>query len=193
GETIDAVQASSKNPEITVEEIMEDYLPGPDVPTAGKIVGRSGIRQAYRTGKGYITMRANVEIKEHDNGRSTIIVTELPYQVNKAKLIEKIDELVREKRIDGITDVRDESDRNGMRIVMELRRDVNANVLLNNLYKYTALQTTFGMNTLALVDGQPKVLSIKECLVHYLNHQVEVIERRTAFDLRKAEARAHIL
>src|SRR5699024_659985 len=147
----------------------------------------------YRTGKGSITMRANVEIKEHDNGRSTIIVTELPYQVNKAKLIEKIAELVREKRIDGITDLRDESDRNGMRIVMELRRDVNANVLLNNLYKYTALQTTFGMNTLALVDGQPKVLSIKECLVHYLNHQVEVIERRTAFDLRKAEARAHIL
>src|SRR5699024_3608397 len=147
----------------------------------------------YRTGKGSITMRANVEIKEHDNGRSTIIATELPYQVNKAKLIEKIAELVREKRIDGITDLRDESDRNGMRIVMELRRDVNANVLLNNLYKYTALQTTFGMNTLALVDGQPKVLSIKECLVHYLNHQVEVIERRTAFDLRKAEARAHIL
>lgn len=193
GETIDAVLAISKNPEITVDEIMEDYLPGPDFPTAGKIVGRSGIRQAYRTGKGSITMRANVEIKEHDNGRSTIIVTELPYQVNKAKLIEKIAELVREKRIDGITDLRDESDRNGMRIVMELRRDVNANVLLNNLYKYTALQTTFGMNTLALVDGQPKVLSIKECLVHYLNHQVEVIERRTAFDLRKAEARAHIL
>src|SRR5699024_4608042 len=122
-----------------------------------------------------------------------IIVTELPYQVNKAKLIEKIAELVREKRIDGITDLRDESDRNGMRIVMELRRDVNAHVLLNNLYKYTALQTNFGMTTLALVDGQPKVLSIKECLVHYLNHQVEVIERRTAFDLRKAEARAHIL
>src|SRR5699024_8271503 len=153
-ETIDAVLAISKNPEITVDEIIEDCLSGPDFPTAGKIVGRSGIRQAYRTGKGSITMRANVEIKDHDNGRSTIIVTELPYQVNKAKLIEKIAELVREKRIDGITDLRDESDRNGMRIVMELRRDVNANVLLNNLYKYTALQTTFGMNTLALVDGQ---------------------------------------
>ncbi len=193
GETIDAVLAISKNPEITVDEIMEDYLPGPDFPTAGKIVGRSGIRQAYRTGKGSITMRANVEIEEHKNGRSTIIVTELPYQVNKAKLIEKIAELVREKRVDGITDLRDESDRNGMRIVMELRRDVNANVILNNLYKYTALQTTFGMNTLALVDGQPKVLSIKECLVHYLHHQIDIIERRTAFELRKAEARAHIL
>src|SRR5699024_1928858 len=131
--------------------------------------------------------------KEHDNGRSTIIVTELPYQVNTAKLIEKIAELFREKRIDGITDIRDESDSNGMRIVMALRRDVNANELLNNWYKYTALQTTCGMNSLALVDGQPKVLSIKECLFHYLDHQVEVIERRTAFDLLKAEARAHIL
>ncbi|MUK88125.1 DNA gyrase subunit A [Ornithinibacillus sp. L9] len=193
GETIDAVLAVSKNPDITIDEIMEDYLPGPDFPTAGIILGRSGIRKAYETGKGSITVRAKVNIEEQANGKSTILVTELPYQVNKAKLIEKIAELVRDKRIDGITDLRDESDRNGMRIVMELRRDVNANVLLNNLYKFTAMQTTFGMNTLALVDGQPKVLSIKDCLVHYLEHQKVIIKRRTAFELRKAEARAHIL
>ncbi|GIO28206.1 DNA gyrase subunit A [Ornithinibacillus bavariensis] len=193
GETIDAVLAVSKDPDITIDEIMEDYLPGPDFPTAGIILGRSGIRRAYETGKGSITIRAKVEIEEHANGKSTILVTELPYQVNKAKLIEKIAELVRDKRIEGITDLRDESDRNGMRIVMELRRDVNANVLLNNLYKYTALQTTFGVNTLALVDGVPRVLNIKECLIHYLDHQKVIIKRRTAFELRKAEARAHIL
>jgi len=193
GETIDAVLALSKNPEITIDEIMENHLPGPDFPTAGQILGRSGIRKAYETGRGSITIRAKVDIEEHSNGKSTIIVSELPYQVNKAKLIERIAEHVREKRIEGITDLRDESDRNGMRVVMEIRRDFNANVVLNNLYKYTALQTTFGINTLALVDGQPKVLTIKQCLEHYLNHQVEVIERRTAFELRKAEARAHIL
>ncbi|WP_047981906.1 DNA gyrase subunit A [Ornithinibacillus contaminans] len=193
GETIDAVLAVSKDPEITVDEIMEQYLPGPDFPTAGLILGRSGIRRAYETGKGSITVRAKVEIEEQANGKSTILVTELPYQVNKARLIEKIAELVRDKRIEGITDLRDESDRNGMRIVMELRRDVNANVLLNNLYKFTALQTTFGINTLALVDGVPKVLSIKECLSHYLDHQKVIIKRRTAFELNKAEARAHIL
>jgi DNA gyrase subunit A len=193
GETIDAVLAVSKDPEITIDEIMEEYLPGPDFPTAGIIMGRSGIRKAFETGRGSITIRAKVEIEEQANGKSTILVTELPYQVNKAKLIEKIAELVRDKRIEGITDLRDESDRNGMRIVMELRRDVNANVLLNNLYKYTALQTTFGVNTLALVDGVPKVLNIKECLVHYLDHQKVIIKRRTAFELNKAEARAHIL
>jgi DNA gyrase subunit A len=193
GETIDAVLAVSKDPEITIDEIMEEYLPGPDFPTAGIIMGRSGIRKAFETGRGSITIRAKVEIEEQANGKSTILVTELPYQVNKAKLIEKIAELVRDKRIEGITDLRDESDRNGMRIVMELRRDVNANVLLNNLYKFTALQTTFGVNTLALVDGVPKVLNIKECLVHYLDHQKVIIKRRTAFELNKAEARAHIL
>ncbi|MEN2766776.1 DNA gyrase subunit A [Ornithinibacillus xuwenensis] len=193
GETIDAVLAVSKNPEISIDEIMEEHLPGPDFPTAGQILGRSGIRRAYETGKGSITVRAKVQIEEHANGKSTILVTELPYQVNKAKLIEKIAELVRDKRIEGITDLRDESDRNGMRIVMELRRDVNANVLLNNLYKYTALQTTFGVNTLALVDGVPKVLNIKQCLEYYLEHQKVIIRRRTAFDLKKAEARAHIL
>lgn len=193
GETIDAVLAVSKDPEITIDDIMENYLPGPDFPTAGIILGRSGIRRAYETGKGSVTVRAKVEIEEQANGKSTILVTELPYQVNKAKLIEKIAELVRDKRIEGITDLRDESDRNGMRIVMELRRDVNANVLLNNLYKYTSLQTTFGVNTLALVNGIPKVLNIKECLIHYLDHQKVIIRRRTEFELRKAEARAHIL
>ena len=193
GETIDAVLAISKDPEITVDELMENYIHGPDFPTAGKILGRSGIRKAYETGRGSITIRAAVEIEENKNGTTTIIVTELPYQVNKAKLIEKIAELVRDKRIDGITELNDESDRNGMRIVMQLRRDVNANVVLNNLYKYTALQTTFGINTLALVNGQPKVLTLKQCLQHYLDHQIEIIRRRTQFELNKAEARAHIL
>ncbi|OZU89477.1 DNA gyrase subunit A [Virgibacillus indicus] len=193
GETIDAVLAVSKNPDITIDELMEDYIHGPDFPTAGMILGKSGIRKAYETGKGSITIRAKADIEEHANGKSTIIVTELPYQVNKAKLIEKIAEHVRDKRIEGITDLRDESDRNGMRVVMELRRDANANVVLNNLYKHTAMQTTFGINTLALVNGQPKVLTIKQCLEYYLEHQQEIIRRRTAFELRKAEARAHIL
>ncbi len=193
GETIDAVLALSEDPDITIDELMENHIHGPDFPTAGIILGRSGIRKAYETGRGSITLRAKVEVEENPNGTSTILVTEIPYQVNKAKLIEKIAELVREKRIDGITELNDESDRNGMRIVMRIRRDVNANVVLNNLYKYTALQTTFGINTLALVDGKPKVLTLKECLEHYLNHQIDIIRRRTQFDLNKAEARAHIL
>ncbi|SEP58239.1 DNA gyrase subunit A [Virgibacillus subterraneus] len=193
GETIDAVLAVSEDPEITIDELMENHIYGPDFPTAGQILGRSGIRKAFETGKGSVLIRAKVHIEEQSNGKPKIIATELPYQVNKAKLIEKIAELVRDKRIDGITDLRDESDRNGLRVVMELRRDVNANVVLNNLYKYTALQTTFGINTLALVDGQPKVLNIKQCLEHYLEHQKVIIKRRTAFELRKAEARAHIL
>lgn len=193
GETIDAVLAISKDPEISIGELMENYIHGPDFPTAGQILGLSGIRKAYETGKGSITIRAKVNIEEQANGKATIIATELPYQVNKAKLVEKIAELVRDKRIDGITDLRDESDRNGLRVVIELRRDVNPNVVLNNLYKYTALQTTFGINMLALVDGHPKVLTIKQCLVHYLDHQKVIIKRRTAFELKKAEARAHIL
>ncbi|MDM8101416.1 MULTISPECIES: DNA gyrase subunit A [Oceanobacillus] len=193
GETIDAVLAISKNPDLTVDEIMENYLPGPDFPTAGQILGRSGIRKAYETGKGSITIRAKINIEQGKNDKETIIVTELPYQVNKAKLIEKIAELVRDKKIDGITDLRDESDRNGMRVVMELRRDANANVVLNNLYKHTSLQTTFGINMLALVDGRPQVLTVKQCLMHYLDHQKVIIKRRTAFELNKAEARAHIL
>lgn len=193
GETIDAVLAVSNDPDITIDELMENHIHGPDFPTAGSILGRSGIRKAYETGKGSITLRAEVEVEEHSNGTATILVTELPYQVNKAKLIEKIAELVRDKRIDGITDLNDESDRNGMRIVMRLRRDVNPNVVLNNLYKYTALQTTFGINLLALVDGKPQVLTLKQCLEYYLDHQIEIIRRRTQFELNKAEARAHIL
>ncbi|RGR84628.1 DNA gyrase subunit A [Heyndrickxia coagulans] len=192
GEVIDAILALSKDPDITIQELME-YIPGPDFPTAGLIVGRSGIRRAYETGRGSITLRARVEIEQRSNGKESIIVTELPYQVNKAKLIERIAELVHEKRIDGITDLRDESDRNGMRIVIEVRRDANANVILNNLYKHTAMQTTFGINLLALVAGQPKVLNLKQALKFYLDHQEEVIRRRTAFELKKAEARAHIL
>lgn len=192
GEVIDGVLALSKDPDITIQELM-DYIQGPDFPTAGLILGRSGIRKAYQTGRGSITLRAKVEIEEKPNGKDVILVKELPYQVNKAKLIEKIAELVREKKIDGITDLRDESDRNGMRIYIEVRKDANANVLLNNLYKHTGLQTTFGINLLALADGQPKVLNLKQCLQHYLNHQQVVIRRRTEFELRKAEARAHIL
>ncbi|MGG1675920.1 DNA gyrase subunit A [Neobacillus sp. NRS-1170] len=192
GEVIDGVLAVSHDPEITTQELME-IIPGPDFPTGGIILGRSGIRKAYETGRGSITIRAKVEIEQKSNGKEVIIVNELPYQVNKAKLIEKIAELARDKKIDGITDLRDESDRKGMRIVIEVRKDANANVLLNNLYKQTALQTSFGINTLALVDGQPKVLSLKQCLAYYLDHQRVVIRRRTEFELRKAEARAHIL
>ncbi|MGP4073106.1 DNA gyrase subunit A [Piscibacillus sp. B03] len=193
GEVIDAVLAVSENPDITIEELMSDYIHGPDFPTGGSILGRSGIRQAYETGKGSLTIRSKADIVEEPNGKSTIIVNEIPYQVNKARLIEKIAELVRDKKIDGITDLRDESDRDGLRIVIELRRDANANVVLNNLYKQTSLQTSFGINMLALVDGQPKVLNIKQTLEYYLEHQKEIIIRRTRYDLEKAEARAHIL
>lgn len=192
GEVIDGVLALSRNPEITTAELME-FVPGPDFPTAGEILGRSGIRKAYETGRGTITLRAKSEIIEEANGKQTILVNELPYQVNKAKLIEKIAELVRDKRIEGITDIRDESDRNGMRIVIEIRRDANASVVLNNLYKHTALQTSFGINMLALVDGRPRVLTLKQCLYYYLEHQKDVIRRRTKFELDKAEKRAHIL
>ncbi|WP_433944837.1 DNA gyrase subunit A [Paenibacillus sp. SN-8-1] len=191
GEVIDGVQALIKNPEITSLELM-DYISGPDFPTAGFILGRSGIRQAYTTGRGSVTMRANATIEENNN-KARIIVHEIPYQVNKARLVEKIAELVREKRIEGITDLRDESDRNGMRIVIELRRDVNPNVVLNNLYKHTSMQSTFGINMLAIVNKEPKILTLREVLHYYLQHQIEVIRRRTEFDLKKAEARAHIL
>ncbi len=192
GETIDAVLALADNPEITTEELME-IVPGPDFPTGGIILGRSGIRRAYETGRGSIIIRGKVEIEQESNGKETIIVKELPYQVNKARLIEKIAEFVRDKKIEGISHLADESDRNGMRIVIEVRRDANANVLLNNLYKQTALQSSFGVNMLALVDGQPKILALKEILYHYLNHQKVVIRRRTQYDLNRAEDRAHIL
>ncbi|HLR09776.1 MAG TPA: DNA gyrase subunit A [Sporosarcina sp.] len=192
GETINAVLALADNPEVTTEELME-VMPGPDFPTGGLILGRSGIRRAYETGRGSVIIRGKVEIEQRSNGRERILIKELPYQVNKAKLIEKIAELVRDKKIDGITDLRDESDRSGMRIVVEVRRDANANVLLNNLYKQTALQSSFGINMLALVDGTPKVLALKEILYHYLEHQKVVIRRRTQYELNKAENRAHIL
>ena len=191
GEVIDGVQALIKNPEITSLELME-YIKGPDFPTYGYILGRSGIRQAYQTGRGSVTMRAKANIEENNN-RARIVIYELPYQVNKARLVEKIADLVREKNIDGITDLRDESDRNGMRVVIELRRDVNPNVVLNNLYKQTPMQSTFGINMLAIVNGEPKTLGLYEVLYHYLEHQKIVIRRRTEFELRKAEARAHIL
>lgn len=192
GETIDAVIALSENPAITTEELME-IIPGPDFPTGGLILGRSGIRRAYETGRGSIIIRAKVEIEQKSNGKETILIHELPYQVNKAKLIEKIAELVRDKKIDGITNLRDESDRRGMRVVIEVRKDANANVVLNNLYKQTAMQSSFGINMLSLVKGQPKVMGLKEMLHHYLEHQKVIIRRRTEFDLRKAEDRAHIL
>ncbi|MEC0181416.1 DNA gyrase subunit A [Paenibacillus peoriae] len=191
GEVIDGVQALIENPDITPMELM-DYIQGPDFPTAGYILGRSGIRQAYQTGRGSVTMRAKTTIEEIGN-KARIIVHELPYQVNKARLVEKIAELVRDKRIEGITDLRDESDRTGMRVVIELRRDVNPNVVLNNLFKHTAMQSNFGINMLAIVNNEPKILNLKDVLYYYLKHQVEVIRRRTEFDLKKAEARAHIL
>jgi len=190
-EVIDGVQALIQNPDITPLELM-DYVKGPDFPTAGFVMGLSGIRQAYLTGRGSVTMRARATIEEN-GGKARILVHELPYQVIKARLVEKIAELVREKKLDGITDLRDESDRNGMRIVIELRRDVNPNVVLNNLYKHTQMQSNFGINMLALVNGEPKTLNLREMLYYYLQHQIEVIRRRTEFDLRKAEARAHIL
>ncbi|MGC6590565.1 DNA gyrase subunit A [Paenibacillus sp. Dod16] len=191
GEVIDGVQAMIRNPDITPMELME-YIQGPDFPTAGYILGREGIRQAYRTGRGSVTMRAKATIEENNN-KARIVVHEIPYQVNKARLVEKIAELVRDKRIDGITDLRDESDRNGMRIVIELRRDVNPNVVLNNLYKHTAMQSNFGINMLAIVNNEPKILNLRDVLFYYLEHQVIVIRRRTEFELKKAEARAHIL
>ncbi|MGO4347722.1 DNA gyrase subunit A [Paenibacillus sp. MCAF9] len=190
-EVIDGVQALIVNPDITPLELIE-HIKGPDFPTAGFVMGRMGIRQAYLTGRGSVTMRARATIEEN-NGKARIIVHELPYQVIKARLVEKIAELVREKKIEGITDLRDESDRNGMRVVIELRRDVNPSIVLNNLYKHTQLQSNFGINMLALVNGEPKTLNIRDMLYHYLQHQIEVIRRRTEFDLKKAEARAHIL
>ncbi|MDF0479835.1 DNA gyrase subunit A [Vagococcus sp. PNs007] len=192
GEVINATTLLMDNPNATTMELME-VLPGPDFPTGGLVMGKSGIRKAYETGKGSITVRAKVDIEEMKNGKERIIVTELPYMVNKAKLIERIAELGREKRVEGMTDLRDESSREGMRMVIEVRRDVSASVILNNLYKMTALQSSFGFNMLAIVSGEPKILSLKSILNHYITHQEEVIRRRTEFDKRKAEARAHIL
>ena len=190
-ETIEACRVILNNPEATTADLME-VLPGPDFPTGGIVLGKSGIRKAYETGRGSIQIRSKTRIEEN-NGREQIIVDEIPYLVNKAKLHEKIVELAREKRIEGITGVIDESDRDGMRLRIDVRRDASAAVILNNLFKMTALQTSFGFNMLAIVDGVPRTLGLKEIIVHYLDHQREVIRRRTIFDKNKAEARAHIL
>lgn len=191
-EVIDAIGLLMENPEVTTQELME-VLPGPDFPTGGLVMGKSGIRRAYETGKGSITVRAKIEIEEQKNGKERIIVTELPYMVNKAKLIERISELHRDKRIEGITDLRDETSREGMRVVIEVRRDVSASVILNNLYKLTSLQTSFSFNMLAIENGVPRILNLKQILENYVAHQKIVITRRTKFEKRKAEARAHIL
>ena len=192
GETIDALCAMIDNPEITVEELMA-YISGPDFPTGGVIMGSGGIKQAYRTGRGRIVVRARAEIEQYKPSHARIIVTEIPYQVNKARLVERIAELVHDKKIEGISDLRDETDREGMRIVIELKRDVNANVVLNQLYKHTSMQDTFGVIMLALVDGEPKVLNLREMLYHYLEFQKSIVTRRTHFDLEKTRERLHII
>ena len=191
-EVIDGILALIKNPDISIEGLM-NHIKGPDFPTGGCIMGLSQVRKAYMTGNGTITIRAKCEIKELENGKKEIIITEIPYQVNKTKLIERIAFIANEKIVEGITGLQDESTRKGMRIVVELRSDTNPNVVLNNLYKHTKLQSTFGVNILALDKGQPKVLNLKEVLECYLEHQIEVITRRTQYDLEKAEARAHIV
>lgn len=194
-EVSSAVIAQIDNPDITIDELME-YVPAPDFPTGAILMGRAGVKRAYRTGRGSYILRAKCEIEEYNSGntvRSRIIVTEIPYQVNKARLIENIADLVKDKRIEGISDIREESDRDGMRIVIEIKKDANAQVVLNLLYKHTALQTSNGIILLALVDGEPKVLNLKEIIHCYIKHQIEVIVRRTKFDLNKAEERAHIV
>lgn len=192
GEVIDAIHLLMQNPDATTEELMK-VLPGPDFPTGGVVMGKSGIRKAYETGRGTIIVRAKVDIEEAKNGRQRIVVHEIPYMVNKARLIERIAELAREKEIEGITDINDETDREGMRIVIDVRRDASAEVILNNLYKMTLMQTTFNFNMLAIVNGAPKVLSLKQILQHYLEHQINVVRRQTEFDLKKAQSRDHIV
>ena len=192
GEVISAIHMLMNNPDVTVAELMKS-LPGPDFPTGGVVMGKAGIRQAYESGQGSIIVRAKVEIEEQKSGKQRIVVHEIPYMVNKAKLIERIANLAREKEIDGITDVNDETDREGMRIVIDVRRDASAEVILNNLYKMTLMQTTYNFNMLAIVKGAPKILSLKEILQYYLEHQEEVVRRRTEFDLKKAQNRAHIV
>ncbi|MGI6148760.1 MAG: DNA gyrase subunit A [Limnochordia bacterium] len=192
GEVIDGIVAMIENPDITTKDLMK-HIKGPDFPTGAVIMGREGIREAYETGRGRIKVRAKTQIEQLSNGKTRIVVTEIPYMVNKARLVEKIAELVRDKKVEGITDLRDESDRSGTRIVIEVRRDANPQVILNRLYKHTQLQDTFGVIMLALVDNEPKVLSLKDMIRHYLDHQCDVVVRRTRFDLRKAEERAHIL
>ncbi|MEM5396530.1 DNA gyrase subunit A [Staphylococcus gallinarum] len=192
-EVINGILSLSYNSDITIAELMED-IQGPDFPTAGLIMGKSGIRRAYETGRGSIQMRARAEIEERGGGRQRIVVTEIPYQVNKARMIEKIAELARDKKVEGITDLRDETSlRTGVRVVIDIRKDANASVILNNLYKQTPLQTSFGVNMIALVKGRPKLINLKEALVEYLEHQKIVVRRRTEYNLKKAQDRAHIL
>ena len=192
GETIDAVKLVMDNPEVTTKELME-VLPGPDFPTGALVMGKSGIHKAYETGKGSIVLRSRTEIEETKTGRERIVVTEFPYMVNKTKVHEHIVRLVQEKRIEGITAVRDESNREGVRFIIEVKRDASANVILNNLFKMTQMQTSFGFNMLAIQNGVPKILSLRQILDAYIEHQKEVVTRRTQFDKEKAEARAHIL
>ncbi len=191
-ETVDAVIAEINNPDMTIEEIME-ILPAPDYPTGGVIMGTEALRQAYLTGKGGVVIRSKTEIEEHPDGKTKIVVTEIPYQVNKSEMIKNIANMVKDKRIDGISDIREESDRHGMRIVFEVKRDFNAQVVLNTLFKRTQLQCSYGINFLALVDGYPRVLNIKQILDCYIAHQKDVIYRRTKYDLAKAEEREHII
>lgn len=192
GETIDAVKLTMDNPDVTTRDLME-VLPGPDFPTGALVMGRSGIHRAYETGKGSIVLRARTEIEETKSGRERIVITEFPYMVNKTKVHEHIVRLVQEKRIDGITTVRDESNREGVRFIIEVKRDASAHVILNNLFKLTQMQTNFSFNMLAIQNGVPKILSLREILLAYIEHQKEVVTRRTVFDKEKAEARAHIL
>ena len=192
GEAIDACIAYMKNPEIDIDDLIK-IIPGPDFPTGALILGKNGIKDAYMTGRGKIKQRAVARIEPFKKNRERIIISEIPYQVNKARLIEKIADLVKEKRVDGISDIRDESDRKGMRIVIEIKRDSNANIVLNNLYKYTQLENTFGIINLALVNGEPKILNLKELIEYYVDHQKEVVTRRTNFDLSKARERKHIV
>ena len=191
-ETISALHVLMDNPDATTADLMQ-ALPGPDFPTGGVVMGKSGIRHAYETGRGTIVLRGKVDVQTEKSGRERIVITEIPYMVNKAKMVERIADLVHEKKIDGIVTLRDESDRDGMRIVIDVRRDASASVILNNLYKLTPLQTGFSFNMVAIVNGAPKVLSLKQILQYYLDHQENVIRRRTQFDLRKAKAREHIL
>lgn len=192
GEVIDCAIATIENPEIELDEMFK-YIKGPDFPTGGIIMGKEGLKKAYSTGRGKVIVRAEAEIEEMSNNRQRIVVNEIPYQVNKASLIEKIADLVKEKKLEGISDLRDESDRNGMRIVIELKKDANSYIILNQLYKHTQMQDTFSIIMIALVNGVPKVLNLKSIITHYINHQKDVLTRRTQYDLKKAEARAHIL
>ena len=192
-ETIDAIIAVMENPEISVHDLMTHYIFGPDFPTGAYIVGRSGIKQAYETGRGSIVLRSKVDVEDMANGKKRIIVKEIPYQVNKSALVEKIVSLARDKQVEGIVNLSDESNREGIRIVIELRKDVQPEVVLNQLYKFTPLQTTFGVNNVVLVDNKPQLLGLKPLLEKYVDHQIEIVKRATAYDLKKAEDRAHIL